>query len=271
MLALHQHLHAVLGLFEGGRSGGARVFQLDDVPAELALHRGFGHLTGLQREDCIGERLDHRVQREPAEVAAGLAGGVLRFLFGELGEIGAALQALRDRIGTGLVFDEDVPGVVFARQRGYLRSLFRNQLAVLKAIDDGTIDYGYLWANVGWTLHATPEFKLQVVPGYVPEDHWNVAIAMRKGDVELKRRVDTAIDKLIKDGTVTRALARYHVPHFAPFDDRKEDDKDGRGAADGIIRQPVVERGLEPQMQKLQTSRNPYGGLERVRSAGARL
>ncbi|HKB42267.1 MAG TPA: transporter substrate-binding domain-containing protein [Gemmataceae bacterium] len=155
------------------------------------------------------------------------------------------------------------------RQRGYLRSLYRNQLAVLKALDDGDIDYAYLWANVGWTLHTTPEFKLEIVPGYVPEDHWDIAVAMRKGDIELKRRVDAAIAKLVKDGTVARALARYHVPPYPAFDDKKEDKDGEKGAAEtGVIRHPVADRGREPQMQKLQTSRNPYGGLERVRSAG---
>ena len=43
------------------------------------------------------------------------------------------------------------------RQRGYLRRLYRNQLATLKALADGDIDYAYLWANVGWTLHASPD------------------------------------------------------------------------------------------------------------------
>lgn len=160
------------------------------------------------------------------------------------------------------------------RQRGYLRSLYRNQLAVLKALDDDAIDYAYLWGNVGWTLHATPEFKLAMVPGYVPEDHWDVAVAMRKGDVELKKRVDAALEKLVKDGTVARTLARYHVPYFPPFDDKKEDKKDddkksgGSGADAGAIRHPVADRGLEPQMQRVQTSKKSYGGLERVRSAG---
>jgi polar amino acid transport system substrate-binding protein len=154
------------------------------------------------------------------------------------------------------------------RQRGYLRSLYRNQLAVLKALNDGAIDYAYLWANVGWTLHATPEFKLEVVPGYVPEDHWNIAVAMRKHDVELKRRVDEAITKLVKGGRVARALARYHVPHFPPFDETKKGDGKGGGADAGAIRHPVADRGREPQLAKVQRSRNPYGGLERVRSAG---
>jgi polar amino acid transport system substrate-binding protein len=156
------------------------------------------------------------------------------------------------------------------RQRGYLRSLYSNQLAVLKALDDGAIDYAYLWGNVGWTLHATPEFKLAIVPGYVPEDHWNIAVAMRKRDAELKRRVDEAVDRVVKDGTAARALERYHVPYLPPFaDDNEGEGKDGRGADASVIRHPVADRGPEPQMQKVQSSRHPYGGLERVRSAGA--
>ena len=56
----------------------------------------------------------------------------------------------------------------------------------------------------------------------MPEDHWNIAVAMRRGDDELKRHVDAALDALIADGTVARVLARYHVPYYAPFpDDRR--------------------------------------------------
>lgn len=152
------------------------------------------------------------------------------------------------------------------RQRGYLRSLYRNQLAVLKAMHDGAIDYGYLWANVGWALHTSPDFAVKLVAGYVPEDRWNIAVAMRHGDEELKKHVDAALGKLAKDGTVAKTLARYHVPYFAPFpDDKKDKDKDSEAR---VIKHPAIDRGLEPQMQRLQGSKNPYGGLERVRSAG---
>jgi polar amino acid transport system substrate-binding protein len=157
------------------------------------------------------------------------------------------------------------------RQRGYQRRLFRNQLAVLKSLDDGRIDYAYLWANVGWTLHTSPEFKLELVSGYVPEDHWNIAAAMRKGDDELKRHVDAALDKLVKDGTVARALVRYHVPHFPPFPEKEDKGKEAGGevaSPDGVIRHGVADRGREPQLQRVQTSKKPYGGLSRVRSAG---
>ena len=162
------------------------------------------------------------------------------------------------------------------RQRGYLRRLFRTQLSVLKSVHDGGIDYGYLWANVGWTLHTSPEFELHVVPGYVPEDHWNIAIAMRRGDAELKRHVDTAIEEIVSDGTVSRALAEYHVPHFPPFKAEVEDGQaepqtdagSGKPRQTGVITRQRTDRGLEPQMHRRQRSRNRYTGLERLRSSG---
>ena len=45
------------------------------------------------------------------------------------------------------------------RQRGFLRRLYRNQLATLNALNDGDIDHAYLWANVGWTLAHHPRVE----------------------------------------------------------------------------------------------------------------
>jgi polar amino acid transport system substrate-binding protein len=147
------------------------------------------------------------------------------------------------------------------RQRGYLRRLYRNQLAVLKALNAGDIDYAYLWANVGWTLHTSPDLALEVAAGYVPEDRWNIAIALRQGDDELKKHVDTALAKLVQDGTVSRILSRYHVPYFPAFSEEKTENA-------GVIHHKRMDRGREPQLERVQRSKNSYGGLERVRSAG---
>jgi polar amino acid transport system substrate-binding protein len=147
------------------------------------------------------------------------------------------------------------------RQRGYLRRLYRNQRAVLKALNDGDIDYAYLWANVGWTLHTGPDLTLEVAAGYVPEDRWNIAIALRQGDDELKKQVDTALAKLVQDGTVSRILSRYHVPYFPAFSEEKSEDA-------GVIHHKKMDRGREPQLERVQRSKNSYGALERVRSAG---
>src|SRR5262249_10011358 len=194
------------------------------------------------------------------------------------GPVAKSLEELKGersrRIGTeaGSVADYEL------RQRGYLRRLFRTQLAVLKSLSDGGIDYGYLWANVGWTLHASPEFDLQLAPGYVPEDHWNIAIAMRRGDDELKQHVDDALKKVIDDGTGSRTLAKYPVPYFAPFGNERAEatDADAKNvvgtlrvpATEGVIRHPPPDRGPEAKMERRQRSKERYTALERIRSAG---
>src|SRR5262249_53614608 len=123
------------------------------------------------------------------------------------------------------------------RRRGYLRRLYRNQLAALTALNGGDIDHPYLWANVGWTPHASPDLAPEIVPGYVPEDHWNIAAAMRRGDDALKQHVDAALGAMTQDGTVARTLARYHVPRFDPFDEP------ARTGAEGAIHHGVADRG----------------------------
>lgn len=151
------------------------------------------------------------------------------------------------------------------RQRGHLRRLYRNQLATLKALNDRDIDYAYLWANAAWVLEASPDFALEPVPNYEPEDRWNVAVALRKGDEELKSRVDKALASLVEDGTVARSLARFHVPDLAP---PKEPGVAPQGRTTDPITHPVADRGREPQLERVQTSKKPYSGLARIRAAG---
>jgi ABC-type amino acid transport substrate-binding protein len=285
-----------------------------DVELARALARELSvklriHWIDVHRETAIGELLDREcdlafgaaVDPNAVEDEEELAGKVIYSepYYGTgylllLRKDGPRARSLADlkgarsrRLGTeaGSIADYRL------RQRGYLRRLFRNQLAVLKSLNDGGIDYAYLWANVVWKIHKSPDFKLEQVPGYVPEDHWNIAIAMRHGDEELKRHVDAALAKLVKNKTVARTLARYHMPYFPPFPTKKEAPSkvesgesrvqsqkkptsfglstlDSRLSTERSSRQEVSERGLEPQMYRRETSRQGYGGVERVRSAG---
>jgi polar amino acid transport system substrate-binding protein len=265
-----------------------------DVELARALARELGIKLRLDWLDIHRETAMGRLLERQCDLALGAA--VDPNAFEDDDELADRVIYSRPYYGTGylLVLRKDGPAVkslgelkgeksqrlgteagTFAdynlRQRGYQRRLFRNQLAVLKSLDDGRIDYAYLWANVGWTLHTSPEFKLELAPGYVPEDHWNIAVAMRTGDDELKRHVDAALDKLVKDGTVSRALARYRVPHFPPFPEKEDKGTRAAGAQasrDGVIRYEAADRGREPQLQRVQSSKKPYGGLSRVRSAG---
>ena len=151
------------------------------------------------------------------------------------------------------------------RQRGYFRRLFRNQLATLKALNEGDIDFAYLWANVGWTLHKSADFRVKLVAGYVPEDHWNIAVAMRRGDDELKRHVDQTLEALINDGSVSRIMASYHMPHYPPFPGQEGH---SHGASAATIRRGIVDRDIEPRLQTIQKSKHGYSGLAKIRSAG---
>ena len=139
------------------------------------------------------------------------------------------------------------------RQRGYLRRLFRNQLATLKALNDGDIDYAYLWANVGWTLHVSPDFTSKLVSDYVPEDHWNIAVAMRRGRrrAQAARRrgarcLDRRRDGCPHPGRLPRALLSAVPGADGDAASRCRASRSHRALAD---------RGPEPQMQKIQTSK----------------
>jgi hypothetical protein len=78
------------------------------------------------------------------------------------------------------------------------------------------------WLSIAQSATGVERNKLLEIAaelaGYVPEDHWNIAVAMRRGDDELKRHVDEALQKLMDDKVVARALADYQVPYFPPFD-----------------------------------------------------
>ena len=77
--------------------------------------------------------------------------------------------------------------------------------------------------------------------------------------------MDSAIAGLLADGTVARVLERYHVPNHPPY---PEPARESHANAEEIIHLEPIDRGREPDMRKIQTSKNPYTPLARIRSAG---
>jgi polar amino acid transport system substrate-binding protein len=246
----------------------------------LDIHRATAVGKLLERESdlAVGTAIDPNVFEDDDE----LAGKVLYsrpyygtgyLLVKRKGTVAVnSLAALKEEKARRLGAEAGSIADYRLRQRGHLRNLYRNQAGVLKALRDKDVDYAYLWANVGWTLHAAPDVGAEIVADYVPEDHWNIAIAMRAGDEELKKHVDKALGKLIQEKAVEKALARYHMRYFALFpeekkgrEEKKEKDEE---ASDGVIRHPVADRGLEPQFGRVQTSKQAYRGVERIKSAG---
>ena len=109
-LACQEGLDLVLHLLEFRRLLGALVLDLDNVPAELRLHR-VRQLPRIHLESDIGEFRHHLILGEEAEVAALGRARILGFLLGEGREIGAALELIEDGLRLVLVLDQDVARV----------------------------------------------------------------------------------------------------------------------------------------------------------------
>jgi ABC-type amino acid transport substrate-binding protein len=63
-----------------------------------------------------------------------------------------------------------------------------------------------------------PDSGLRLVNAFDSEPRltWEVAVGMRKSDPALVEAINTVLDKLLSDGTLTRIYAKYGVEHRAP-------------------------------------------------------
>ena len=127
----------------GRQRARALLLHLDDVPAELRLHR-IGDLALFQRKGRVLERLQHLAAAEKAEIAT-LGARVLGLLFCHRGEILALQQPLLHFLGLCLGGDQNVAGVNF---------FFR-----LHAGDLGVVDLLGLFVGHGVT-HALVEIGI---------------------------------------------------------------------------------------------------------------
>ena len=100
----------------------ALLLDLDDVPAELGLHR-IGELAGFELERRLGEFRHHLILGEIAEIAAVGGTRVLRLLLGDRGEVAALLELGEDRLRLVLGIDQNVAGVDLLLARHLLNGL----------------------------------------------------------------------------------------------------------------------------------------------------
>ena len=98
-----------LHLVEGLGHALLAVFETDDVPAEIGLHRLRG-LAHLEREGRLGELGHHFRRGEIAEVAAVVLRAVEAVLLGQVFELLALGEAGQDVLGLLLGADQDVAG-----------------------------------------------------------------------------------------------------------------------------------------------------------------
>lgn len=102
------------------------------------------------------------------------------------------------------------------KQRGYQRTLHGTQESALKALAEGQIDFAYLWSNAAWLVRPSAKPVVEIVQPYEMEDWRDMAIAVRRGDEELRKHLDNALAQLMQDKVIERLLSRYHLPYYPP-------------------------------------------------------
>lgn len=97
------------------------------------------------------------------------------------------------------------------RQRGRRVYVLFDHAAVLEAVADGRVRYGYLWGPLA-AWRALDRDDVVLAREFEPVDRWSFALAVRDDDRALRRTLDRAIARLCANGTIDRILGRYGLP-----------------------------------------------------------
>ena len=73
-------------------------------------------------------------------------------------------------------------------------------------------------ASIAYYIHTHPGSGLRYVHAYEaePELRWNLAVGLRRSDDALLDAINSALDRLIQDGTLARIYAHYGVEYQEP-------------------------------------------------------
>lgn len=96
-------------------------------------------------------------------------------------------------------------------RQGYTRDLYRNQAEIFQALAAGKIDAGLMWyPTAAWLIKGKPEVGLVVLPDdNAPLPHYEIAIALRHDDENLRRSINEILGRLEAEGTIHQILQRY--------------------------------------------------------------
>jgi polar amino acid transport system substrate-binding protein len=135
----------------------------------------------------------------------------------------AAATRLADLKDTKIGVPMSTPVDAYLFDHGYQRALYLRNREILDAMRKGEIEAAMVWAPaLAGPRPQAPDATFTVVPGYTPEPglRWNVAIAVRSGDQELRRFLDGSIDTLVSSGEIKKVVERYGFPYYPPFTGR---------------------------------------------------
>ena len=124
-------------------------------------------------------------------------------------------RTLAELAGTRIAVEAESVPVYTLKQRGHPIHAFFDYDAVIAAIADGRVEYGYLWGPVAARLlHGRKD--VVIASGFQPEDRWNFALSVREHDARLREELNKAVELLVREGVVAEIFARHGVPYLTP-------------------------------------------------------
>lgn len=130
-----------------------------------------------------------------------------------------------DELGEARIGVESESVAIYTlKQRGHSVYAMHDYDAVIDAVANGSIDYGYLWGPLAAHL-LRDRHDVVLIREFQPEDRWNFALLGRSGDRALRDRVDAALRRLVRDGEIAKIFERYAVPYLAPAASARPDDR----------------------------------------------
>jgi ABC-type amino acid transport substrate-binding protein len=129
-------------------------------------------------------------------------------------------KGLTDLKGTRIGVPMSTPVDAYLFDNGYQRALYLRNREILDAMKKGEIDAAMVWSPALADVGSAANGKFTVVPGYTPEPglRWNVAIAVRSVDGELRRLIDESLGALLASGEIKKIVSGYGFPFYPPFE-----------------------------------------------------
>lgn len=122
------------------------------------------------------------------------------------------LEALEE---TRVAVEMESVAIYTLKQRGNRVYALDDYDAVIEAVADGRVEYGYVWGPLAaWLLRDRSD--VVVAEEFEPVERWHFALLVREGEEQLRRRLDAAIHALVGRGEVERIFAGYSVPYLLP-------------------------------------------------------
>ena len=105
-------------------------------------------------------------------------------------------------------------------QSGYACRPFASSHDALQAVQKGDMDVALVPAlEIDWWLKNRPDSTVKPVDGYVSDPNllWNVAIAVRKNDYDLRETLNGVLSELAAEQQVPKLMSQYGVSYTPPW------------------------------------------------------